>query len=58
VSEFFQDAPCVRTDEGRHEIPRIVLYDEEAARFFDGLDTGRFEQGLAWLAERPSSLPS
>jgi uncharacterized protein (DUF1778 family) len=36
-----------------------VFNDEEAARFLDALDhPERFEAGLAWLADRPSVLPS
>ena len=41
------------------ERSRIVLNDDEAARFVDALDhPERVEARLAWLADKPSVLPS
>ncbi len=59
LSEFFRRAARESAEEVLAERSRIVLNDEEAARFLDALDhPERFEPGLAWLADRPSVLPS
>lgn len=47
----------VSEDEVLAERSRVVLGDEDAARFLAALDhPERFEPGLKWLAERPSVL--
>ena len=59
LSEFFRQAARDSAEEVLAERSRIVLNDEEAARFLDALDLPeRFEAGFAWLADRPSVLPS
>jgi len=59
LSEFFRRAARESAEEVLAEQSRIVLDDEEAARFLDAIDhPERFETGLAWLADRPSVLPS
>lgn len=59
LSEFFRRAARESAEEVLAERSRIVLNDEEAARFLDALDhPERFDAGLAWLADRPSVLPS
>ncbi len=59
ISEFFRRAARASAEEVLAERSRIALDDEEAARFLDALDhPERFEPGLAWLADRPSVLPS
>ena len=59
LSEFFRRAARESAVEVLSERSRIVLNDEEAARFLDAVDhPERFERGLAWLADRPSVLPS
>ena len=59
LSEFFRSAARSRAEEVLSERSRIVLTDDEAARFLDAVDhPERFEPGLAWLADRPSVLPS
>jgi uncharacterized protein (DUF1778 family) len=59
LSEFYRRAARASAEEVLAERSRIVLNDDEAARFLDALDhPERFEPGLAWLADRPSVLPS
>jgi uncharacterized protein (DUF1778 family) len=59
LSEFYRRASRASAEEVLAERSRIVLNDAEAARFLDVLDhPERFEPGLAWLADRPSVLPS
>ncbi len=59
ISEFFRRAARASAEEVMSERSRIVLDDQEAARFLDALDhPERFEAGLAWLADRPTALPS
>ena len=59
LSEFYRRAARASAEEVLAERSRIVLDDDEAARFLDALDhPERFESGLAWLADRPSVLPS
>jgi len=59
MSECFPDAARWQADESAVERPRVVLNDEEAARFLDALDhCERFQSGLAWLTDRPAALPS
>ncbi len=58
LSEFYRRAARASAEEVLAERSRIVLNDDEAARFLDALDhPERFEAGLAWLADRPSVLP-
>jgi len=59
MSEFFRRAARESAEEVLAEQSRIVLDDEEAARFLDAIDhPEHFEAGLVWLADRPSVLPS
>ena len=59
LSEFFRGAARSRAEEVLSERSRMVLTDDEAARFLDAVDhPERFEPGLAWLADRPSVLAS
>jgi uncharacterized protein (DUF1778 family) len=59
LSEFFRRAARESAEEVLAERSRILLDDQEAARFLDALDhPERFEAGLAWLADRPSVFPS
>lgn len=59
LSEFFRRAARESAEEILAERSRIVLGDDEAARFLDALDhPQRFDAGLAWLADRRSVLPS
>jgi uncharacterized protein (DUF1778 family) len=59
LSEFYRRAARASAEEVLAERSRIVLNDEEAARFLDALDhPERFKAGLAWLADRPSVLPA
>lgn len=58
LSEFYRQAARARAEEILEEQARLVLDDEEAARFLDALDhPARFEPGLRRLVERPSVLP-
>ncbi len=58
LSEFFRRAARESAEEVLAERSRIVLNDEEAARFLDALEhPERFDAGLSWLADRPSVLP-
>ncbi len=59
LSEFCRRAARVSAEEVLAERSRIVLNEDEAARFLDALDhPERFESRLAWLSDRPSVLPS
>jgi uncharacterized protein (DUF1778 family) len=59
LSEFFRSAARSRAEEVLAERSRVLLSDDEAARFLDALDhPERFEAGLTWLADGPSVLPS
>ena len=59
LSEFYRRAARASAEEVLAERSRIVMNDEEAARFLDALEhPERFEAGLTWLADRPSVLPS
>ena len=59
LSEFFRRAARESAEEVLAEQSRILLNDEEAARFLDAIEhPERFEAGLAQLAARPSVLPS
>jgi uncharacterized protein (DUF1778 family) len=59
LSEFFRGAARSRAEEVLGERSRILLDDDDAARFLDALDhPERFDAGLAWLADRPSVLSS
>jgi uncharacterized protein (DUF1778 family) len=59
LSEFFRRAARESAEEVLAERSRIVLNDQEAARFLDAIEhPERFEAGLARLAARPSVLPS
>jgi uncharacterized protein (DUF1778 family) len=59
LSEFYRRAARASAEEVLAERSRIVLTDDEATRFLEALDhPERFEPRLAWLADRPSVLPS
>jgi uncharacterized protein (DUF1778 family) len=59
LSEFYRRAARASAEEVLANRSRIVLHDEQASQFVDALDRPeRFEAGLAWLADRPSVLPS
>jgi uncharacterized protein (DUF1778 family) len=59
LSEFYRRAARASAEEVLAERSRIVLNDDEAARFVDALDhPERVEARFAWLADRPSVLPS
>jgi uncharacterized protein (DUF1778 family) len=59
LSEFYRQAARASAEATLAERSRVVLDEDEAARFLDALDhPERFEDGLRRLAERPSVLPS
>jgi uncharacterized protein (DUF1778 family) len=59
LSEFFRRAARESAEEVLAVRSRIVLDEEEAARFLDAIEhPERFERGLTRLAARPSVLPS
>ncbi|TMK39941.1 MAG: DUF1778 domain-containing protein [Actinobacteria bacterium] len=59
LSEFYRQAARASAEEVLAERSRVVLDDDEAARFLDALDhPERFEDGLRRLAQRPPVLPS
>jgi uncharacterized protein (DUF1778 family) len=59
LSEFYRQAARASAEQVLAERSRVVLDDDEAARFIDALEhPERFERGLQRLAERPSVLPS
>lgn len=59
LSEFFRRAARESAEEVLAERSRVVLDEEEAARFLDAIEhPERFEAGLERLAGRPSVLPS
>jgi uncharacterized protein (DUF1778 family) len=59
LSEFLRRAARESAEEILAERSRIVLDDDDAARFLDAIEhPERFEAGLARLVARPSVLPS
>jgi hypothetical protein len=59
VRDLSTDVISSRADDHLSERARIVINAEEAARFVDALEhEERFVPGPAWLADRPSALPS
>jgi uncharacterized protein (DUF1778 family) len=59
LSEFCRRAARTQAEESLADGSRVVLNDEEAARFLDALDHPEsFEPGLRWLADRRYVSPS
>lgn len=59
LSEFYRQAARASAEEILAERSRVVLDEDEAARFLDALEhPERFEDGLRRLAARRSVLPS
>jgi uncharacterized protein (DUF1778 family) len=58
LSEFYRRAARESAEDVLAERSRIVLGDDEAARFLDALDhPERFEAGMARLSARPPVIP-